>query len=59
MQVPTDPVEQETQGVICKGEDLLNRTHEIARRIVERIKQAVGAPLEEDPSAAPPAKSDL
>ena len=33
-----NPIEQETERLICKGEDLLDRTHEVAREILRRVR---------------------
>jgi hypothetical protein len=40
---------QETQRVICAGEDLLERTQAVAQEILERINRA----LDEQASASP------
>lgn len=37
-----DPVEQETQRLICHGEDLLDRTHDVAERILNKVSRAIG-----------------
>jgi hypothetical protein len=35
------PIEQEAQRLICRGEDLLDRTHEVAQEIVNRVSHAM------------------
>ena len=35
-------VEQEAQRLICRGEDLLDRTHEVAQEILNRVSHAIG-----------------
>jgi hypothetical protein len=34
-------VEEEAQRLICRGEDLLDRTHEVAQEIVNRVSHAI------------------
>jgi len=36
-----NPLEQEMQRFICRGEDLLARTHEVAQNIVNRVSRAI------------------
>ena len=42
-----EQIEQEAQQLICRGEDLLDRTHEIAQEILDRVSHAMqgDAPL--------------
>jgi hypothetical protein len=35
------PPEKEVQRIICTGEDLLDRTHEVAQSILERVHRAM------------------